>query len=73
LAGTTATHEQNAEALRVNADSRLRALKIGLLIMAALALITIIPAGLLPNYLPGEVPSDQPSGKAPGGSEPRAP
>jgi len=59
LAGTTATPEQKAEALRVNTDSRLRALKIGLLIMAGLALITIIPAGRLPNYLRGDVPSDQ--------------
>ena len=64
LAGTTATPEQVAEALRVNTDSRLRALKIGLLIMAGLALMTIIPAGGLPNYLPGEVPSDQPPDKA---------
>jgi len=62
LAGTTATPEQKAEALRVNTDSRLHALKIGLLIMAGLALITIIPAGRLPNYLPGEVPRD-PLGK----------
>jgi len=60
LAGTTATPEQVAEAVRVNTDSRLRALKIGLLIMAGLALITIIPAGRLPNYLPGEIPDDQP-------------
>lgn len=63
LAGTTATPEQKAEALRVNTDSRLRALKIGLLIMAGLALITIIPAGRLPNYLPGEIPSDRPRDK----------
>src|SRR5215470_14692369 len=64
LAGTTATPAQAAEALRVNTESRLRALKIGLLIMAGLALITIIPAGRLPNYLPGEVPSGQPPDKA---------
>jgi hypothetical protein len=44
----------------VNTEARLRALKIGLLIVAGLALITIIPAGSLPNYVPGEVPSDQP-------------
>jgi hypothetical protein len=45
-------------------DSRLRALKIGLLIMAGLALITIFPAGHLPNYIPGEVLDDQPPSKA---------
>ena len=32
------------------------ALKIGLLIMAALAFIAIIPAGSLPGYQPGEIP-----------------
>ena len=70
LAGTTATPEQVAEALRVNTDSRLRALQIGLLIMAGLALLTIIPAGRLPNYLPGEVLSHQPPDKTPRGKEP---
>ena len=34
---------------------RLWALKIGLLIMAGLALLAVIPAGRLPNYLPGEI------------------
>jgi len=71
LAGTTATPAQVAEALRVNTESRLRALKIGLLIMAGLALITIIPAGRLPNYLPGEVPSDQPPDTAPRATDPK--
>jgi MFS family permease len=61
---TTATPQQVEEAVRVNTEARLRALKIGLLIMAGLALITIIPAGRLPNYVPGEVPDDQPSGNA---------
>lgn len=58
LEGTTATPEQVTEAVRINADARLRALKMGLLIMAGLALLTIIPAGRLPNYLPGEVPAE---------------
>ena len=62
LARTSATPAQVDEAVRINTQSRLRALKIGLLIMAGLALITIIPAGRLPNYLPGEVPRD-PLGK----------
>jgi predicted MFS family arabinose efflux permease len=61
---TTATPQQIEEAVRVNTESRLRALKIGLLIMAGLALITIIPAGRLPNYIPGEVPSDLPAKRA---------
>jgi len=56
LAGTTATPEQVAEAVRVNAEARLRALKIGLLIMAGLAFLMIVPAGRLPGYRPGEMP-----------------
>lgn len=56
IAGTSATQEQKAEALRINTESRLLALKIGLLIMAGLALLTILPAGRLPNYRPGEIP-----------------
>src|SRR6185437_13364546 len=59
LAGTTASPAQVAEAVRVNTESRLRALKIGLLIMAGLAFVAILPAGRLPNYLPGEIPEDQ--------------
>ena len=53
MEGTTATPQQVEEAVRVNTEARLRALKIGLLIMAGLALLAIIPAGRLPNYLPG--------------------
>lgn len=56
LAGTTATPAQVAEAVRVNTESRLRALKIGLLIMAGIAMLAIFPAGRLPNYIPGEIP-----------------
>jgi MFS family permease len=56
LAKTTASPAQVAEAVRVNTESRLRALKFGLLLMAALAFIAIIPAGSLPGYQPGEIP-----------------
>jgi predicted MFS family arabinose efflux permease len=52
LAGTTATEAQVAEAVRVNTESRLRALKIGLLIFAGLSLLSIIPARKLPNDIP---------------------
>src|SRR4029077_18882595 len=61
MEGTTATPQQVEEAVRVNTEARLRALKIGLLIMAGLALLAIIPAGRLPNYLPSEIPSDAPT------------
>ncbi|HVZ08685.1 MFS transporter [Rhodopila sp.] len=58
MSQTTATPEQVQEAIRVNTEARLRALKIGLLTMAGLALLTILPAGRLPGYRPGEMPPD---------------
>ncbi|MBG6240545.1 MAG: MFS transporter [Candidatus Symbiopectobacterium sp. Dall1.0] len=58
LSQTSATPEQVAEAVRVNEESRLKALKFGLLIMAFLSMMAIIPAGRLPGYLPGELPAD---------------
>lgn len=61
LEGTSATPAQVTEAVRVNTESRLRALKIGLLIMAGVALLAIFPAGRLPNYIPGEVPDPSPN------------
>lgn len=60
LSNTSATPEQVTEAVRVNTEARLMALKIGLLLMAALAALAIIPAGRLPDYLPGEIPNQQP-------------
>ncbi|WP_229166408.1 MFS transporter [Bradyrhizobium altum] len=59
LASTSASPAQVAEAVRVNSEARLRALKIGLLLMAGLALLAIIPAGRLPDFRPGEIPSDE--------------
>jgi predicted MFS family arabinose efflux permease len=56
IAATAATPEQKVEALRVNSEARLQALKIGLVLMAGLALLAIIPAGRLPGYRPGEIP-----------------
>jgi predicted MFS family arabinose efflux permease len=63
MESTTATPQQVQEAVRVNTESRLRALKIGLLIMAGLALLAVFPAGQLPNYLPGEIPGDEPAAR----------
>jgi len=57
---TTATPEQVSEAVRVNTDARLSALRLGLLLMAGLALLAIIPAGRLPGYRPGEIPVNPP-------------
>jgi len=61
MESTTASPAQVAEAVRVNADARLRALKIGLLIMAGIAMLAIFPAQRLPNYIPGDVPDPSPA------------
>ena len=53
---TGAPPEVVAEAVRVNTEARLTALKIGLLIMAAVAALAMVPASRLPGYLPGEIP-----------------
>ena len=58
MQGTTATPEQVEEAVRINTEARLRALKIGLLLMAGVALVSIFPASRLPDYKPGEIPHD---------------
>jgi hypothetical protein len=62
---TTATPDQVEEAVRINVESRLRALKIGLLMMACVALLAIVPAGRLPDYKPGELPREPPPAPRP--------
>jgi hypothetical protein len=57
---TTATHGQVAEAMRINTEARLQALKIGFLVMAGLALLALFPAGRLPDYKPGDIPAGPP-------------
>jgi predicted MFS family arabinose efflux permease len=71
LARTTATPEQVAEAVRVNEEARLRALKIGLLAMALAALLAMIPASRLPNYVPGDLPTAPPPPPGPGSAPAR--
>jgi MFS family permease len=61
LQQTPATPEKVDEAVRINTESRLRALKIGFLVLSGLALLAILPCGWLPDYRPGEIPSGQPS------------
>jgi MFS family permease len=61
LADTSATPEQFAEALRINAEARTRALKIGFLVLSGLALLATFPCGWLPGYNPGVVPGGRPS------------
>lgn len=57
LADTSATPEQLQEALRINADARTRALKVGFLVLSGLAMLAIFPCSWLPNYKPGEIPA----------------
>ncbi len=64
MAATTATPEQVKAAAQVNADARLRALKLTFWILSLLSFLMIIPARMLPSYRPGELPpGPQPQGK----------
>ena len=65
LGRTTASPEQIAEAVRVNSESRLRALKIGLLLMALVAMLAIFPASKLPDFVPGDIPDPSTPRKKP--------
>ena len=60
LERTTLSPAQVQEAVQINTDARLRALKIGLLLAAAMAMLAIFPATRLPKYRPGEIPSNPP-------------
>ena len=53
MTGTSATAAQVDEAVRINADARLRALKLSFLLLAGIALLMISPAGRLPDYVRG--------------------
>ena len=68
---TKASAAQVAEAVRINTETRLRALKIGFVVLAGLAMLAIVPCGWLPDYKRGEVPSGQPQGLA-GRGKPQA-
>jgi len=59
LSETDATPEQVTEAVRVNTEARLRALKIGFLTLSGLALLALLPASWLPSYKPGEIPPEK--------------
>ncbi len=58
LGETTATPEQIDEAVRINTETRLRTLKESFLILAGIALLAVFPSLRLPNYVPGEIPSE---------------
>lgn len=62
LETTDATPEQVDAAVAVNEESRLRTLKLGLLILAAVSALAILPASRLPRYRPHEIPDPSPAG-----------
>ena len=55
LQRTTATPDQVVEAVRINTEARLQALKLSFLVLAGLGLLAIFPSGGLPRYVAGEV------------------
>ena len=58
MARTTATADQIDEAVRINSEARLRALKLSFLLLAGIALVVIVPAGRLPGYARRPAASD---------------
>lgn len=69
LTNTGATPDQVSEAVRINTEVRLIALKLSFFTLAGLALLAFFPAGGLPDYIAGELPSSrEPSGREPAGS-----
>ena len=61
LGAASATPEQVDEAVRINEDARLGAIRASLLIMAGISLASVLPARRLPRYVPGELPADAPA------------
>lgn len=57
LEDTDLTLQQESEVFEINMVARAQALKISFLVLASIALLAIIPAGNLPDYLPKEVPA----------------
>jgi hypothetical protein len=69
LTRSSATPEQVDEAIRINTDARLQALKATFFVFSVIALLALLPARALPDYIPGDAsrnPGDAPSdGKPP--------
>ncbi|PZQ88395.1 MAG: MFS transporter [Leifsonia xyli] len=64
LDGTDATPSQTEEFVRINEDARLSALRMGLLFLAGISALAIVPAARLPRYRPGEIPDPDPAEQA---------
>ncbi|MBN9155398.1 MAG: MFS transporter [Microbacterium sp.] len=65
LAETDATDAQVTAAVAVNEEARLRALRLGLLILAGVSALAIVPASRLPRFRPGEIPESVATGSDP--------
>ena len=48
-----------AEAVQINYDARIYALKISFLVLAAISLLTVFPAARMPNYVPRDLDPDE--------------
>ncbi len=64
LGETDATPAQVDAAVEVNESARLGALKVGLLILAGVSAIAIVPASRLPGFKPGDIPESVATGEA---------
>lgn len=62
LAQVDATPAQVEAAITLNEDARLGALKMGLLMLAGVSVLAIIPASRLPRFRPGEIPESVATG-----------
>jgi MFS family permease len=61
LEDTDATPKQVDAAVQINVDARLSSLKLGLLVLAGLSALAILPASRLPAYRPHEIPDPSPA------------
>jgi MFS family permease len=57
LEDTDLTDKQEETVIDINVMARSQALKISFLVLAGIALLAVIPAGGLPDYLPTEIPA----------------
>ena len=62
LAATDASSAQVDAAIALNEEARLSALKTGLLILAGISVLAIVPASRLPKYRPEEIPESVATG-----------
>lgn len=62
LAETDATAEQIDAAVALNETARLSALRTGLLVLAGVSLLAVVPASRLPRYRPEEIPESVATG-----------